>query len=121
MSVSANGSELPERRQAFSSRLRYRAFIAERRAARKGANAAPENGSPAPRLADEDPNSPRRLRRSRSFWSLLSAFWDLVRGHRLVILACVGTVTISALIGLVAPASLKVVFDYILNDTPGPA
>jgi ATP-binding cassette, subfamily B, bacterial len=73
-----------------------------------------------PVLGDEDPNSPRRLRRNRSFWMLLREFWKLIQGHRVTVLLCLCTVTVYALATLAAPASMKIVLDYILAKQPKP-
>lgn len=71
-------------------------------------------------LADLDPNSPRRTRRNRPFWVLLKEFWGMIRGHRVTVGLCIGTVTIAALVTLAAPASTKVAIDYILHTPPAP-
>lgn len=105
--------------RAQSSKFRFREYLRRRRAA--GGADASHPLSPAPGDASvEDPNSPRRTRRSRPFKTLFREFWAMVAGHRLTIAACVCTVTISALVGLAAPASTKIALDYILTDNPGP-
>lgn len=95
---------------AASSKARFRDFLARQRA---GKTIAPS--------AEEDPNSPRKVKRTRSFLALFRAFWVLVRVARTRILLCIITVTFSALLALAMPASTKIAIDYILSDHPGPA
>jgi ATP-binding cassette subfamily B protein/subfamily B ATP-binding cassette protein MsbA len=111
----------------YSSKARYRAYLRRRgqdalakksaKAERLGKEGTGPRGRP---LADDDPNSPRRVKRSRSFWVLLREFWGMIEGHRLTVVACVGTVTIAALVALAAPASTKIAIDYILTVPPRP-
>lgn len=70
--------------------------------------------------ADLDRNHPSRTRRHRSFAVLFREFWALLAGHRVLVGACIVTVTIAAITGLTLPASTKIVLDYILTDNPGP-
>src|SRR4051812_48688084 len=86
------GSSGPTR--LHSSKSRYLAYLARRRDDAKARGAAKPSapGPVGPRtLGDEDPNSPRRVRRSRSFWTLLREFWSMIRGHRPTVLLCIGT------------------------------
>ncbi len=102
------------RRRLRSSKSRFRAFLKAR--------ADAQNTQRTPDLPGEpDPNAPARTRRSRGFWVLLHEFLTLTTGSRLLIAACIGTVTISALVGLAVPASTKIALDYILTNNPGPS
>ncbi|TVQ62992.1 MAG: ABC transporter ATP-binding protein [Phycisphaerales bacterium] len=91
-----------------SSRQLYRAYLAKRRRLRAG------------RSVEEGAHQPAR-RRSRSFFTLLRSFWGLLAGHRRALIAALGTLTIATGLGLIQPATTKIVIDYILSDTPGPA
>ena len=94
---------------AVSSKARFRDFLSRQRA-----------GSAIAPVPEEDPNSPRKVKRTRSFFALASAFWGLVNHARGRILFCVVTVTFSALLALAMPASTKIAIDYILSNHPGP-
>ncbi len=78
-----------------------------------------DNGVLAPELA-AGVKERAKWRRGRSFWRLFSRFWGLLRGHRAVVIASIGTLTLSTLIGLATPASTKLAIDYILTNHPGP-
>jgi len=92
-----------------SSKSRYRGYVLKRR---RGATDAP---------ADEDPNHAKRLKRSRPFKVLFREFSGLLRGSRGRIAVCLVTVTLSALLALITPASTKIAIDYILTNNPGPS
>lgn len=66
-------------------------------------------------------SKPKQKKRSRSAGALLSGFWRMLRGRRSLLAFGLTTVTISTLLGLVIPASTKVVIDYVLTDNPGPS
>ncbi len=107
-----------------SSKSRYLAYL-RRREEDARAKKAPKpkltaTSADRPALGDEDPNSPRRTRRNRSFWVLFKEFWKMIEGHRLTVGLCLVTVTIYALATLAAPASTKIVLDYILAEKPKP-
>ncbi|HHN79070.1 MAG TPA: ABC transporter ATP-binding protein, partial [Phycisphaerales bacterium] len=59
--------------------------------------------------------------RSRSFERLFASFWALLAGQRWRVAAALATLTVSTLLGLVAPYSTKLAIDYALTDNPGPA
>jgi ATP-binding cassette, subfamily B, bacterial len=109
---------------SHSSKSRYLAYLRRRRedALAKKAPKPKLTATTADRpiLGDEDPNSPRRTRRNRSFWVLLREFWKMIEGHRVTVGLCLCTVTIYALATLAAPASTKIVLDYILAKEPKP-
>lgn len=50
----------------------------------------------------------------------MRAFWGISRGHHLRIALALVTLSISTVIGMVLPASTKLVMDYVWADTPGP-
>ena len=60
-------------------------------------------------------------RSHRSFFDLLRAFFELMRGQRGRIVAALGTLTIATMLNLVPPAATKIVVDYVLLDNPIPA
>lgn len=98
---------------ARSSRTRFQEFLEKRRRGEleKELGDTPERGGPI---------GLRSTKRNRTFWVLAREFWRLVAGHRLTIALCIVSVSISALAGLMMPASTKIAIDYILTDHPGP-
>lgn len=58
--------------------------------------------------------------RSRSFWTLVRAFWQLLRGHRGVMAVAVCTLSVSTLLGLLPLYGTKLVFDNVLDTKPLP-
>ncbi|MCB9873970.1 MAG: ABC transporter ATP-binding protein [Planctomycetaceae bacterium] len=58
--------------------------------------------------------------RSRSFFELFRSFLILLRGHRRAIIVALTTLTVSTLIKLAPPVSLKLAIDYVLADKPLP-
>ncbi|MCA9281751.1 MAG: ABC transporter ATP-binding protein [Phycisphaeraceae bacterium] len=92
-----------------SSRSRFRAYLQKRRDA-DHTDELPQGHEP----------ERKRAKRSRSFLALFRSFWSLLRGRRGLVCAALGTLTVSTVIGLVVPASTKVVLDYVLTDNPGP-
>jgi ATP-binding cassette subfamily B protein/subfamily B ATP-binding cassette protein MsbA len=69
-----------------------------------------------------EPNAKKdKLRRSRSFWKLFSAFWALTLPHRGWVYLGLFTLTIVTITGLFIPASTKVAIDYVITDHPGPS
>ncbi len=103
-----------------SSRVRFREFLERRR---RGELNPDERKDVFGGAAGEQamPKGERSRRRSRSFWLLAREFWGFLRGHRATIALCICTVSVSALTGLLMPASTKVAIDYILTDHPGPS
>ncbi|MEM6458055.1 MAG: ABC transporter ATP-binding protein [Planctomycetota bacterium] len=92
--------------RSASSRQRYAAYRQRKRQQRD---------DPVPRDTKGRP-----IQRSRGFAALLSAFWGLLRGHRLILgLACV-SLTLSTLIALVPLYAPKLVVDSVLGDVPPP-
>ncbi len=110
-------------RAVKSSRARFTEYLRKRAEQAAGAKAGKRDAK-KPLSHSEgaagDPNAPERTARSRNFWTLFREFWAMLRGRRLVVGACIGTVTLSVFAGLMMPAGTKVVIDYILTDHPGP-
>ncbi len=94
-----------------TSGARFGRYLKERRARR---------GQPQ---ADRHLRSADQIRsqRSRSFGDLLGRFWRLLQGHRLKVVLSLITLTIATAIGLAMPFAIKVVVDFILAESPGPA
>lgn len=68
----------------------------------------------------EAKNQNPKHKRTRSFLRLFRAFLSLLNGHRGMIALCLCTLSVATGLGLLMPASTKVVIDYILTDNPGP-
>jgi len=96
-----------------SSRDRYRSYkqkLKERR--RKGELAAgPPDGAPT--------DKPKHAR-SRSAIALLMQFFGLLIGFRRRIFIALGTLSFATALGLLTPASTKIVVDYVLIRAPMP-
>jgi ATP-binding cassette subfamily B protein/subfamily B ATP-binding cassette protein MsbA len=60
-------------------------------------------------------------RRDRSTWSLVSSFYQLLRGQRLPLAVALTTLTVATLLALIPPAATKFVIDYVLGGKPLPA
>lgn len=97
-------------RTSRSSRSRFRDYLRRRKQAEH-----------TDQLPDQPAPDRKPKKRSRSFFALFPAFWSLLRGRHALVLAALGTLTVSTIIGLIVPASTKVVLDYVLTDNPGPA
>ncbi|MCE9591505.1 MAG: ABC transporter ATP-binding protein/permease [Planctomycetes bacterium] len=57
-------------------------------------------------------------KRQRGFGVLLREFFKMLRGHRLMLAALLGTLTFSTLLGLIPPYGTKLVFDCVLGSRP---
>lgn len=101
-----------------SSRSRFVQYRAARKASAKSTPDRAGVGLDQLRAPEHDE---KRRRRTRSFPALARAFWGVLDGNRHLLYAALGTLTISTVIGLALPASTKIVIDYILTDSPGPA
>jgi ABC-type multidrug transport system fused ATPase/permease subunit len=60
------------------------------------------------------PGAKKKPSRRRSFKQLFRLFWEMLRGHRLMFLAALATLSIGTVVGLTLPASTKIALDYIL-------
>lgn len=59
--------------------------------------------------------------RGRSFVALFRAFWDLLRGHRRMLVFSLATLSVSTLLGLVPLYGAKLVVDNVLGGQPLPS
>ena len=57
---------------------------------------------------------------SRTFLELFRRFFSLLRGHRRALALALATLTVSTLIKLIPPVSVKIAIDYIFPDKPLP-
>ncbi len=96
-----------------SSRRRYEEYVKARR------KAARDRAKPSPDSTEEREKA--KLKRTRTFWELFTRFWGLLEGRRGKVIASLATLTVSALMVLIVPASTKFAFDYVIADEPGPA
>jgi len=105
-----------------SSRLRFRAYkqeLKDRRAKAAGDNSGAAAGEVAPHgpighgTSRQDPAA-----RSRTFFQLFKAFWQLMEGYRARLAFALFTSTIATLLGLIPPYATKIVVDNILGDKP---
>jgi ATP-binding cassette subfamily B protein/subfamily B ATP-binding cassette protein MsbA len=109
-----------------TSKQRYLRFLTERKAEERTPAPKPARGSaqsdPAPAKRDwaAEPG-PGKRRAQRGLPQLLGPFLGLLRPHRGKIALALTTLTITTLLALAMPLSTKIVFDYILLPTPGPA
>lgn len=106
----------PSATSSASSKARFRAYLSQRHTGESDARALG-----AQRQDQEAELGKKPASRSRPFLHLLREFWAILEGRRWVVACCVGTVTFSALVGLMMPASTKIVIDYALTDHPGPS
>ncbi len=60
-------------------------------------------------------------RSDRSTRELVTAFFQLLRGHRRAIALALGTLTVATVLALIPPAATKFVVDYVLGDRPIPS
>ena len=65
--------------------------------------------------------TPPHQRSDRSTRQLVTAFFQLLRGHRRAIALALGTLTAATVLALIPPAATKFVVDYVLGDRPIPA
>lgn len=109
---------MPARRPSRQQFTQYKQDLRER-LARKIKHVPPEQRDDAPSLN-------RRQRkgageRSRSAFALFVAFVGMLRGHRGILAAALGTLTLSTLIALLPIYAPKIVVDSVLGDDPVPA
>jgi ATP-binding cassette subfamily B protein len=91
-------------RRPLPSRTRFRTLLAKLSAGKKPAADNAESKKP----------------RQRSVWQLLSGFYDLIRGQRGVVAFALATATISTLLGLIPPATTKLIVDHVVGSEPWP-
>lgn len=59
--------------------------------------------------------------RSRSFVVLFFSFWSLLKGHQLVVVMALATLSVATFLTLGVPSATKIAIDYVLTDNPGPS
>jgi ATP-binding cassette subfamily B protein/subfamily B ATP-binding cassette protein MsbA len=106
-------TEQPTPRHRDTSRRRYYAYQATRRA--KLAEPREGGRQAARRASSGSPPS------QRSFWRLLWEFFGLIKPQRRSVIVALATLTVSTLLKLLPPAATKVVIDYVLGDKRLPA
>lgn len=94
----------------FSSRSRFELYRRKRR------QTDAETRVVDPQSKGEKP----KHKRKRSFGRLFRSFLSLLGGHRKMVVLCLCTLSVATGLGLIMPASTKIVIDYILTDNPGP-
>lgn len=110
------------KQRTSSSRLRFREYLAKRRAdkdyVRRGG---------LKDLAPKESGAKEPWKRARSFFTLFRSFWAFTGrtpaggvNHRPWIYLALLTLTITTLLGLGLPASTKIAIDYVLLPEPGP-
>jgi ATP-binding cassette subfamily B protein/subfamily B ATP-binding cassette protein MsbA len=100
--------------ESRSSSARYERYKQEVRKRRQQKNVDESASALAP------PSRHERTKRTRSFWTLFRHFLRLLRGFHLTIALSLVTVTISAALALVTPASTKLIVDQVLGGRPLP-
>ena len=104
-----------------ASGKRYDAYLDRRRErAKKNELHIPDRGDDGPDRGGHPRYTHLGRKRSRNFKQILGAFWRISAGHHRTLIAALATLSVSTLIGMVMPASTKIVMDYIWADTPGP-
>lgn len=110
MSDTKDPNHDPASTPGTASSRRYRSYLDRRRARIKQ-----DKGH----LKDD-----RQQDKTRSFVELAKGFWALLRGHHRIVYYALVTLTVSVILSLALPYSVKIVTDYILGsppDAPGPA
>lgn len=67
-------------------------------------------------LRQKSVEAKRQPRGDRSSWTLMRAFWGLLRGQRRAIILSLATLSVATLLALVPPAATKLVVDYVLGE-----
>ncbi len=63
-------------------------------------------------------NAGKKSSRARSLSALLKKYWLLLRGNRRTLAASLATLSVATVLGLLPPYATKLVFDYVLAETP---
>lgn len=96
-----------------SSKSRFRRYLQDRK--RKNAQqSVHERADHAAELKHTKPTK-------RSTMGLMGQFWKLLTGFQFTVVASLLTLSMSVLLGLAMPMSMKIAIDYIISETPGPA
>ncbi|MEO1584602.1 MAG: ABC transporter ATP-binding protein [Planctomycetota bacterium] len=114
-------SDAEQLRSGRASGKRYDAYLDRRRErASKNELHIPDRGDDGPDRGGATRYAHLGRKRSRNIKQILGAFWRISRGHHGTLIAALATLSVSTLIGMVMPASTKIVMDFIWADTPGP-
>ncbi len=100
---------------ASSSRARYRDSLVTLRAGAAGAPSGPPEAGAGSAKPKPKP------KRARSALALLREILRALRFHKAAAAFALFTLTIATLLSLIFPMSTKVIWDYVILDTPGPA
>ena len=96
-----------------SSKSRFRRYLQDRK--RKNAQQSVHEH------VDQAAESKHAKPIKRSAMGLMGQFWKLLTGFQFTVVASLLTLSISVLLGLAMPMSMKIAIDYIISETPGPA
>ncbi|MEQ9206053.1 MAG: ABC transporter ATP-binding protein [Phycisphaerales bacterium] len=96
-----------------SSKSRFRRYLRDR----KRKNAQQSVHEHVDQAAESKHTKPIK----RSAMGLMGQFWKLLTGFQFTVVASLLTLSISVLLGLAMPMSMKIAIDYIISETPGPA
>lgn len=114
-------SDASEGRAGRASGERYRAYLDRRRERTRTKQLhVPDRGDDGPDRGGWPGHAHLGRKRARNVVEILRAFWGISRGHHGTLIAALATLSVSTVIGMVMPASTKIVMDYIWADTPGP-
>ncbi|MEM8756798.1 MAG: ABC transporter ATP-binding protein [Planctomycetota bacterium] len=104
-----------------SSGRRYDAYLDRRRErSQKKELHIPDRGDDGPDRTGHPRYAHVGRKRSRNLRQILGAFWRISAGHHKTLAFALLTLSVSTIIGMVMPASTKLVMDYVWADTPGP-
>jgi ATP-binding cassette subfamily B protein/subfamily B ATP-binding cassette protein MsbA len=105
--------------QPQTSKSRYQQFLEQRRAGALEAKKTEPDNKPVDWTRDR--GDPLKSRTNRSFSTLLREFLKLLRGHRAIVSLCLlSAVIVGGLMVVNTALTTKIVFDYVLLDSPGP-
>jgi ATP-binding cassette subfamily B protein/subfamily B ATP-binding cassette protein MsbA len=103
-----------------SSRRRYEKYRSKLQERRRDRAAGGDASIPAPAHGADD-SGKKHKPRSRTFTQLLKQFWELLRGHRGLLVAALVSLAFSTMLGLVPLYGTKIVFDGVLREQPIPS
>ncbi len=104
---------------ASSSRARFDSFRDGLRTPATSAPAGATKVAPSDAAPGTKPAG-RKPKRARSAWALLREVLRALRFHKLAAAFALGTLTVATLLSLVFPMSTKIIWDFVILDTPGP-
>lgn len=107
-------------KRLMASRLRFRQYLAERRAKHKSrGKKGPAETDATTRGPASAPHSPPRPRH-RGFGRLFVEFLGLLQGHYRSLAIALGTLSLATVLALLPPAATKLAIDYVLSGHPLP-